>query len=135
MHSFRSLTVLAAWLARVACASEPSAPPPVAHANGNSGLAVTGRDGRQFNRVLRFGDYSTSPVNPTMVHTKRTSACTSDCERTELRANQRSVYQREFDETFSSSGSKLSFTQSGPNGLGAQVRALGQDARSIDVIP
>ena len=120
MKTSRFLAALAVLALLAACANAPGGPAPVTHDNRSSAMPVTGVGGWQFNRVLRFGDYSTSPVGPTITRTKTT--CAGSCG---FKANL-GIYYTEFDANFSTATSKSAFTQHGPNGLEAQVRAVEQ---------
>ena len=81
MTPLRSLAATAA-LACVAlvtgCASDPAVAPAPQHVDGGVRLPVTGVDGWQFDRVLRFGDYATSAVGPTK-GTISADSCLPDC--------------------------------------------------------
>ena len=120
MKTYRRIVLVAGLALLTACASAPGGPPPVTHDDGSSAMAVTGVNGWQFHRVLRFGDYSTSPVGPIATRTK--STCVGVCGfKTDL-----GIYDNEFDARYSTATSKIAFTQHGPGGLDAQVRAVDQ---------
>jgi hypothetical protein len=127
MNPLRSLAAMAAVAgvaALTGCASAPSAVPAPQHVDGGVRLAVTGVDGWQFNRVLRFGDYATSAVGPTQ-GTISPDSCLPNC------ANQTSfgspghvaIYRRQFDDAFRSATAKVAFEQHGPGAQAARVRA------------
>ena len=120
MKPLRLLPLLAGIALLPACASSPTTPAPVTYSDGSTRMPVTGVDGWQFNRVLRFGDYSTSPVGPTATHTR--TQCVGTCG---FKANL-GFYYNEFDAKFSTATSRIAFTQHGPDGLEAQVRAVNQ---------
>lgn len=120
MKPLRLIPLLAAIALLAACASQPGTSAPVTHSDGSTRMPVTGVDGWQFNRVLRFGDFSTSAVGPTITHTKTT--CAQPCG---LQADF-GFYYREFDARFSTATSKIAFTQRSADGREAQVRAIEQ---------
>ncbi len=120
MQTPRSILLCALLALLTACANSPTSPAPVTHAEGGTRMPVTGVNGWQFHRVLRFGDYSTSAVGPTVTRTRTT--CAGVCGgKLDL-----GLYYREFDSRFSTATSKIAFTQHGPGGLDAEVRALEQ---------
>jgi hypothetical protein len=110
-----------------ACASEPAGPPPVAHDNGGTRMTVTGKDGWQFNRALRFGDFSTSAVGPTTSLSTSPSCCNAS------RSFSAGPFRQEFEARFISATSKLAVVQKGPSGLEATVRAINQStSRNVE---
>jgi hypothetical protein len=106
------------------CASTPSGAAAPQHVDGGVRLPVTGVDGWQFNRVLRFGDYATSAVGPSK-GTISADSCLPDC------ANQTSfgspghlpIYRKQFDDAYRSATAKVAFDQHGPDAQTARVRA------------
>ena len=126
MTSLRSLAAAAA-LAVIAsltgCASEPDAPQ---HVDGGVRLPATGLDGWQFHRVLRFGDYATSPVDPKTASLSA-AGCLPDCPRQTTVTSSGAhapVYRKQFDDAFRSESIKVAFDQHGPSAQVAQVRAI-----------
>ena len=72
--------------------------------HGTQVMEATGRQGWQFNQVLSFGDYRTSPIKRGWTQ----------------------GYQIQFVARFQKAKQKLSFTQQGPGGRQAEVLAVGQ---------
>ena len=126
MKIHRLTTLLAGTALLAACASEPAGPPPVTHDNGGTRMTVVGKDGWQFNRVLRYGDFSTSPVGPTVTTSRSPFCCNTS------RSFSVGPFRQEFEARFSSATSKVAFVQKGASGLEAQVRSINQ-ATSHDV--
>jgi len=62
--SLTALVAVACLASLAGCASEPAARAAPQHVDGGVRMAASGLDGWQFHRVLRFGDYATSPVAP-----------------------------------------------------------------------
>jgi len=66
MTPCRPIALLGSLALLAACASAPdAAPAPALHANGRTGLAVTGRDGGQFHHIQTTGAGSRSTAPPT----------------------------------------------------------------------
>ena len=129
MPPLRSLAAMAA-LAFIAsftgCASEPDMPAAPQHVDGGVRLPATGLDGWQFHRVLRFGDYATSPVDPKTASLSA-AGCLPDCPRqTSVTSSgaHAPIYRKQFDDAFRSESIKVAFDQRGPSGQVAQVRAI-----------
>jgi hypothetical protein len=129
MTPLRSLAAMAA-LALIAsftgCASEPSAATAPEHVDGGVRLPATGLDGWQFHRVLRFGDYATSPVDPKMASLSA-AGCLPDCPRQTTVTSSGAhapIYRKQFDDAFKSESIKVAFEQHGPSAQVAQVRAI-----------
>ena len=124
LRSLAATAALACLAAFTGCASDPAAAPAPQHVDGGTRLPVTGVDGWQFNRVLRFGDYATSAVGPTQGSISADS-CLPDC------ANQTSfgnpghvaIYRKQFDDAYRSATAKVAFDQHGPGAQSARVRA------------
>ena len=109
--SLAALTLLAA------CATEP---PSVAHADGSTGMTVTGD--------VRFGDFATGPGN--LVATRSTASaasCLSGCG-TAVNIGIPSFLQ-DFDRRHAAATRKRVFTQEAPGGLEAVVRVVEQPDR------
>ena len=83
-------------------------------------LSVTGRQGWQLGRELRFGDFSTKLLQGGSVGT-RSASCPTGCTRLSL-----GPYVKQVDEASSKSRSRLSFTLLGPLGVEVEVRAVGE---------
>jgi hypothetical protein len=127
MKILRLTTLLTSLALLAACASEPAGPPPVSHDSGGTRMTVVGKDGWQFNRVLRYGDFSTSPVGPTVTHSTSPACCNAS------RSFSAGPFRQEFETRFNSATSKVAFVQNGPVGLEAQVRAINQStSHSVD---
>jgi hypothetical protein len=122
MKSLRLTTLLASGLLLASCASEPAGPPPVAHDSGGTRMTVVGKDGWQFNRVLRFGDFSTSPVGPTVTYSHSPFCCNTS------RSFSAGPFRQAFEARFSNATSKVAFVQKGAAGQEAQVRSITQSA-------
>ena len=138
MIFLRSLAVLVA-IACVAsltgCASEPAAPPAPQHVDGGMRMAASGLDGWQFHRVLRFGDYATSPVTP-KASGLSADGCMPDCpDRTTVgdAPGHVPIYRKQFDDAFRSATVKVEFDQHGPAAQMAPVRALYEARRYSNV--
>jgi hypothetical protein len=120
MKTYTPILLLATLALLAGCATTPDGPPPVTHADGTDTMPVAGVNGWQFNRVLRFGDFSTSPVGPTVTRTQ--TRCVGSCGfKTDL-----GLYYNEFDANYKTATSKIAFTQHGPAGLEAQVLAVNE---------
>jgi len=115
------------------CAGEPAAPAASQHVDGGTRMPASGLDGWQFHRVLRFGDYATSPVIPKA--TNLASDCLPDCPaRTTVGSpGHVPVYRKQFDEAFRSATVKVQFDQHGPDAQSAPVHALYEARRYSDV--
>lgn len=125
MASVRPLALPAFLGLLVGCASGPTSPPAAIHADDGLHMPVVGVDGWQFNRVLRFGDYATSPVGPSQAALS-TASCLPDCP-ARVRVGspgQVPIYRRQFDTAFTSASSKLEFEQHGADGQSVRVRAI-----------
>jgi len=115
MHHLRTLAACAFATLLVACASEPAVAPPAVHAEGRTRMPVVGLQGWQQGRVVRYGEFSTSPVGAPSVSQKVTP-CPAGCSTLEAGA-----VRRAFDSTARSSASSLSFTQFGPGERSVRV--------------
>lgn len=138
MHVLRSLAALAAvaFLASLAgCASESAAPAVPQHVDGGLRMPASGLDGWQFHRVLRFGDYATSPVDP-KASGLSADGCLPDCPvRTTVgdAPGHVPIYRKQFDDAFRSATVKVEFDQHGPAAQRAPVRALYEARRYSNV--
>lgn len=83
-------------------------------------MPVTGRQGWQMGRELRFGDFSTTALRGGSVN-MRSASCPTGCTRLAL-----GPYVKQVDEASSKSRSRLSFTLLAPLGVEAEVRAVGE---------
>ncbi len=81
---------------------------------------VSGRQGWQIGREIRFGDYRSTPVGAARIRT-RTHACPTGCPRVDL-----GLYQARFDEALSQSKSALDFKLLAPGGVQARLQAVGE---------
>jgi hypothetical protein len=133
MNLLRSAAALAAIVSITSitgCASEPVAP---RHVDGGMRMPASGLDGWQFHRVLRFGDYATSPVDPKA--TDLAHDCMPDCpNKTSIGSpGHVPIYRKQFDDAFRSATIKVEFDQHGPDAQMAPVRALYEGRRYSNV--
>jgi len=107
------------------CASEPTGPGPVVHDNGMTGMSVTGRDGLQFNRVIRFGEYRTSVVGLIVSKSMSTGpVCTWSCNQSS--SVHLGPYRKEYEQHYNASQNKYTFQQDGPEAMSAVVHVINQ---------
>jgi len=133
--SLTALVAVACLVSLAGCASEPAARAAPQHVDGGMRMAASGLDGWQFHRVLRFGDYATSPVAP-KASGLSADGCLPDCRGGSTVGDAHGhvpIYRRQFDDAFRSATVKVEFDQHGPAAQSAPVRAVYEARRYSNV--
>ena len=128
MQVLMPVLLLALLLGLSACQQIPPLPLPEDVVQAGPALPVSGRQGWQFRRSLRFGAFETTPIGPGVVSIRR-HAC-SACDRWRWWPGT-----EPYDGASSLSTSRLAFTQQGPDGLSLEVQADSRLAEQIKVWP